>query len=310
VEAGDNVLTDSALDRRVYKTAVFDSARWDRFIPRGDDILICTPPKCGTTWMQTIVASLLWPAGDMPGPVGVVSPWLEARFQPVDEVIERLEAQAHRRFIKSHTPPDGIPWFPSASYIAVFRDGRDAFMSLVNHVAHFRPEFVDSLNALSAEDHVEPMPPWDGDVHGFFRTSLADEERLPSAHLAGWWARRREPNLLLVHYNDLKVDLPGEMDRVSKFLGIDVPANSWPEVVDRCTFARMRERGSRGEIAPFERIFEGGSDSFIYKGTNGRWRDVLSEDELASYERLVADRLPPDAAAWLEQGSLALGSRP
>jgi aryl sulfotransferase len=260
--------------------------------------------------MQTIVASLLWPMGDVPGPVGVVSPWLEARFAPADEVIERLNAQEHRRFIKSHTPPDGIPWFPSTSYIAVFRDGRDAFMSLANHMASFRTEVVDTLNALSAEDHVEPMPHWDGDIHGFFRACLADEERLPPVHLAGWWERRHEPNLLLVHYNDLKADLSGEMERVAEFLGIDVPAELWSEVVDRCTFERMRERGSRGEIAPFERVFEGGSDSFIYKGTNGRWRDVFSVDELISYERLVADRLAPEAAAWLEHGSLTLGSRP
>src|ERR1700675_4388116 len=97
---------------RPYRTAVFDNARWEGFVHRPGDIFVCTPPKCGTTWTQAIVASLLWPAGDTPGPImHVVSPWIEAEFEPIDVVLARLESQSHRRFIKSHTPADGIPFF-------------------------------------------------------------------------------------------------------------------------------------------------------------------------------------------------------
>jgi aryl sulfotransferase len=49
-------------------------------------------------------------------------------------------------------------------------------------------------------------------------------------------------------------------------------------------------------------LFEGGGDAFIYKGTNGRWKDVLDEDDLALYEQAMAKTLPPDCARWLEQG--------
>ena len=38
------------------------------------------------------------------------------------------------------------------------------------------------------------------------------------------------------------------------------------------------------EIADFEEHFVGGADTFLYKGTNGRWRDVLTADELAAYD--------------------------
>ena len=46
---------------------MFDNRRWEHFVHRPGDIFVCTPPKCGTTWTQTIVASLLWPEGDAPG---------------------------------------------------------------------------------------------------------------------------------------------------------------------------------------------------------------------------------------------------
>ena len=58
-------------------------------------------------------------------------------------------------------------------------------------------------------------------------------------------------------------------------------------------------------------VFKGGLKSFgLNKGTNGRWRDVLTPEQLDRYDTLVVDVLPPDAARWLESGSLATGTRP
>jgi aryl sulfotransferase len=291
-----------ATERRQYRTAVHDTTRWEGFVHRPGDIFVCTPPKCGTTWMQTIVAHLLWPEGDMPGPVLALSPWIEMTLTPAPEMHALLEAQRHRRFMKSHTPADGIPWFPTARYVTVVRDGRDAFMSLCNHVERFRNDVRDYLNA-QAEAGVPQMLAWNGDLHEFFARWLADDDLLLH-HVATFWERRREPNLLLVHYNDLKANLAGEMRRVARFLELEVPEARWPAVVEACTFESMRARGN--EIGAFDMIFEGGAESFIFKGTNGRWRDVLTPDELAAYARRVAETLPPAAAAWLERGRAAL----
>jgi aryl sulfotransferase len=288
-------------DRVTYRGPITDTTRWDRFVHRPDDIFICTPAKCGTTWTQTIVASLLWPDGDVPGPVMKISPWLEAEFEPVEEVLARLDSQRHRRFVKTHTPADGIPFFPHAKHLFVARDGRDAFMSMCNHMERFRDDVRDELNARIANEPVMPMPEWTGDVHGFFAVWLPAMGMLE--HVASFWELRREPNLLLVHYNDLKKDLAGEMRRIAAFLGIEVPEASWPAVVERCTFESMQARGS--EIGDFASKFVGGAKGFLFKGTNGRWRDVLTPQELESYAKRVAELLPPAGAAWLEGGSRA-----
>jgi aryl sulfotransferase len=286
---------------RSYRWAVSDNRRWERFECRPGDIFVCTPPKCGTTWMQTIVASLIWPDGDVPGQVMTISPWIDANFFPIDEILARLEAQSHRRFIKSHTPADGIPWFDRASYIVVGRDGRDAFMSLCNHFEHFKGTVRQELNARAAADGVPPMPLWDGDVHRFFGTWL--KEAAMFQHIASFWRHQGSNNLAFVHYNDLKADLAGEMRRLAAFLGIEVPASNWSATVERCTFESMRARDD--EIGSFWN-FEGGAQSFLFKGTNGRWRDVLRADELAAYTSRSAELLPADAAAWLEGGRAAL----
>ena len=287
---------------RVYRNAVMDNARWAGFEPRPDDIFVCTPSKCGTTWMQTIVANLLWPEGDIPGTVvNGITPWIEAKFMPAEAMHAMLRAQTHRRAMKSHSPADAIPWFPQAKYITVGRDGRDAFMSWCNHVQ--RMKMIDMLNAQAAKEGVRPILKFDGDYHSFFRAWLEEENNFFEV-IGSFWARRAEPNLLFVHYNDLKADLGGEMRRVAEFLDIQIPESKWAAVIDRCTFESMRR--VEGDADPMQMAFEGGIKGFIFKGTNGRWRDVLTDDEVAAYRKRVAETLPDDAAQWIEFGRSAL----
>ena len=40
------------------------------------------------------------------------------------------------------------------------------------------------------------------------------------------------------------------------------------------------------------------------KGTNGRWKNVLSPEDLSLYEDAVARVLSPDCRQWLENGML------
>ena len=45
-----------------------------------------------------------------------------------------------------------------------------------------------------------------------------------------------------------------------------------------------------------------GPQTFFHKGTNGRWKDILSADELRLYDDAMRKTLPPDCARWLEHG--------
>lgn len=286
--------------QREFVRVIEDSRRWQRFAHRPDDIFISTPPKSGTTWMQGIVSSLLWPAGDAPGDLSDRSPWVDARFGEVDELHAALAAQTHRRFIKTHSPADCVPIFEQCKYIVVYRDGRDALLSWSNHRAKMRPFVMEFLNESAAADGLEPMSPtWNGDMDELFDEWA--ENCSPITHLASWWPMRHEPFVHFVHYNDLSADLLGEMRRLAEFLEIDVPSSLWPEVVDRCLLHNMRS-----EAAASDRVglaFEGGADAFFNQGINGRWRATFTADQLERYDQLVAEGLPDDAARWLEHGS-------
>ena len=282
-----------------YRHVVSDNRRWESFVVRPGDIFVCTPPKCGTTWTQAIVMTLLYPDGDAPGPVVEAAPWIDARFEPIDVVLARLDAQTRRRCIKTHTPADGIPWFAEASYIVVGRDGRDAFMSFHNHMSNMRPDRLMELAGSAMEEGIElgEIPPVE-DIHEFYAYWL--RERIYFDHLATFWAHREDPNVRFVHFDDLKADLDGSMRGIAEFLNIEIDEARWPGLVERCTFASMRARSD--EIADFDQLFVGGADTFLYKGTNNRWRGVLRDEELAEFDRCSAELLPPDAVTWLNRG--------
>jgi aryl sulfotransferase len=70
----------------------------------------------------------------------------------------------------------------------------------------------------------------------------------------------------------------------------------------------MREREDRLDPG-LKNVWKEGAKSFFHKGTNGRWRDVLSAEEVQMYEEKAAQVLTPDCRAWLEQGRIALKSK-
>jgi len=63
------------------------------------------------------------------------------------------------------------------------------------------------------------------------------------------------------------------------------------------------ELGFREAARPaLSAVLKGGADAFFYKGTNGRWREVLSREELALYDKAAKRVLTPDCRQWLENG--------
>ena len=93
----------------LYRGVMVDSERWERFEHRPGDIVISTPPKSGTTWTQMLCALMIFDGPAFPAKLDAISPWLDMRIRSEDEVFAMYDRQTHRRFIKTHTPLDGLP---------------------------------------------------------------------------------------------------------------------------------------------------------------------------------------------------------
>jgi len=297
---------------REVRSRIFDSARWAGYQAREGDVVISTYPKCGTTWTQRIVGMLL--AGSA-APTSVMGPWPDFRLgPPVEVTLAELEAQQGRRYIKSHLPYEALPVYEGVKFIHVARDGRDSAMSFHNHLMNFQPELEEVIRQISlADPKFGDEPPQNPkDPAEYFRFWLTDGGAVGDPGASYWdmersfWAARHEPNMLLVHYNDLKADRAGEIARIADFIEVDIPAAAMAEIVEAAGFEEMKKAGEQ-LLPDAGMIWVGGSQTFLHKGTNGRWQGVCSEADLAHYRRRVAEEFTPGLAAWLEGGRRVAG---
>ncbi len=115
-----------------------NSVIWSVFNLRPNDIIVPTPPKCGTTWMQSIVAMLILGKLGMDVGINEISPWLDCGFRDTKVKTTILDVQTHRRCIKSHTPLDGITYDPNCTYIAFYRHPMDVRFSMRKHFENMK----------------------------------------------------------------------------------------------------------------------------------------------------------------------------
>ncbi|WP_405098023.1 sulfotransferase domain-containing protein [Micromonospora sp. NBC_01412] len=286
-----------------------DSGRWEGFPLREGDIVVSTPAKCGTTWTQTICALLIFQTPELPARLDDLTYWLDMLTRSRDDIFAFYEAQRHRRFIKTHTPFDGLPIHDGVTYVAVGRDPRDVAISWDAHSQNVAQEAFDAMLAAGGNPAQEPAgtaPAPAESAHNRFWAWLEDtnvQVGLPSMlhHLSGFWAERERPNVLLLHYDDLKSDLEGQMRFLAGRLGIEVPESRWPDLVRAATFDSMRGRAEA--LTPVAAMWSD-PKRFFNQGVSGQWRDLLDEDDLRRYEDRVAKLAEPDLIDWLHRGPI------
>ena len=306
---------------KAYFNYQLDSRNWSHIELRHGDVIVATAPKVGSTWTLRLILTLIH-GGELPAPVNMLAPWIDARFLPVpiEAVRAAFSEQDFRRVARSHLPFDALPFNPSVFYVCVGRDPRDVVLSLHNHYSSFTDPAIARLNAPPGTFAVEFARPGP-DIHKFIREWLTqgnpclpwEGDGFPSwslfRQISSFWAYRELPNVLLVHYDDLLKDLAGEAARISRFLGIDATPERIGIIKQRCSFEAMRENGEN-DNPNLPAMLRGGARTFFNKGVSGRWKDVFTPEELELYHAAVARNLSPDCARWLEQGRIASGIDP
>lgn len=280
----------------------FDSTIWNDFELRDDDIVIATYAKSGTTWVQQIVSQLVF-EGAEGLEVAEMSPWLDLRVPPKEAKLPLVEAQTHRRFLKTHLPVDALVYSPRAKYLYIGRDGRDVVWSLHNHHANANEFWYQALN--DTPGLVGPpigRPP--ADIRQYFLEWLEGDGHpfWPFwENIRSWWEIRELPNLLLLHFNELKADLPGQIRRIAAFLDIPIKPGRWDAILEHSSFAYMKRHATRS--VPLGGAFwDGGAETFVHQGTNGRWQGTLTAEDVRRYEETARRELGEACAHWLATG--------
>lgn len=290
---------------REFNNHHFDSTIWNDFEFRDNDIFIATYAKSGTTWLQQIISQLIF-NGEEGLEVAEMSPWVDLRVPPKEVKLPAIEQQTHRRFLKTHLPVDALVFSPKSKYIYIGRDGRDVVWSMYNHHVNANDLWYQALNDTPGrvgppiekppESIVEYYHDWlNKDGHPFWPFW---------ENVKSWWEIRNLPNVYMLHFANLKSNMPSEIKKIAEFLEIEIDPNKWNDILEHCSFEYMKEHATKS--VPLGGAFwDGGSKTFINKGVNGRWKDVLSQEDSSKYEEMAMEKFGEDCARWINTGELS-----
>jgi aryl sulfotransferase len=284
-----------------YSSADDDNRRWNDFPFRAGDIVISTRSKHGTTWMQWICALLVHRRPEIPAPLAELSPWLDQLVEPLDVVVARLDAQTHRRIIKTHTPLDGIPMHPGVTFVVVGRDPLDAAVSLYHQGANLDRARIAELSGV-AQPPTTDRPPLADWLRAWIEFDAAPRDALESPrgvlhHITDAWKRQNAHDVVLVHYDDLVRDLAATMATVAQRLAIEIDDTEVTNLAASATFESMRRVTDL--LVPDRLGVLRDREAFFRRGSSGAASEVLDRSEIDRFWTLAASYAPPEVCAWL-----------
>jgi len=233
-----------------------------------------------------------WITGNSPA---FFSPWIDAEFAPIDDYLQRIEAQSHRRYIKTHTPFDGIPFHQECKYFMVLRDPRDVFFSGLNH--------RNNMNDQELANNVFSISGFSEWIHSEREIGQWDHVSLESIthFFNSYWPYRNLPNVHIFHYSDMKRDLVGSVTQMSRALGYTYSESELAAFADAADFKNMKNRAEQYAPDSGTGVWKAESN-FFANGTSGQWKDKLTTSELAEFDVRLKELVPADAVDWFLNG--------
>jgi aryl sulfotransferase len=228
------------------------------------DIFVATQMKCGTTWMQQVAYEILHKGDGDLGDGGhrhlnAVSPWIES-FDGVPMDQAPLLGASRRRLIKTHLPVKLCPYGPQAKYLYVTRHPVSCYASVLDY---FR---------LMAG----PLSPPELELLDWFCSDRLWWLSWPD-HVAGWWDwAQQKPNVLFLHFEEMKKDLAGVVRRTAQFLGESLTEEQIRKVVRKSGFGYMKEHEEQFEMSPANLFSVNGT--YFKSGQADRYKDALEAD--------------------------------
>jgi aryl sulfotransferase len=275
---------------------------------RDGDIVVSVPPKSGTTWTMNIVHQLRSGGDATFRDIYAEVPWLEI-FPSPDSVIEDLvaafDAMPHdrRRAFKTHAAPPVLPYQAAGAgldvrYLVVARNPDEALASFRPFLAAHSDAWFD-LWQVPRGGLVGP------DLETFF-AGLGSHALMPMVFgfLAAWWSLRHEPNVMFLHYADLKRRPEPCIRQIADFLGFDVADASWPAILEHTSFPWMKAHEHKFELCSVSEVPILDSGAMIRKGQIGASAEDGVTPELSKAVADIGRTILTDPAAfeWCYRG--------
>lgn len=235
------------------------------FQPRSTDVIISPYSKSGTTWLQQMVHALRTRGSMDFREITEVVPWLEMAHD-LELDLEASQKWPLRAY-KSHLSWDEIP--KGGKYIYCIRDPKDVVISFF----HFFEGFMFEPGTITLRE--------------FAKQFFLKREGLRGnwAHVASWWRQRENPQVLILCFEEMKLDLAETVRRVANFIEIELDEELFDITVEHSSYAFMKAHEQHFDeylsLAYLERhcgMPAGGSSSKVRTGKSQNHKKELPED--------------------------------
>jgi hypothetical protein len=276
---------------------------------RDGDIVVSVPLKSGTTWTMNIVHQIITGGTSDFRDIYEEVPWIEFLGFPEQshqDVVDRVGAMPAnaRRAFKTHSPPPAVPYQAAGSgkdvkYVVVFRNPEEAFVSFQPFLDKHSDDWF-SLWGMPRDAMCRP------DFESFY-FDVIDANGMQGAlfgFLAAWWRLRNEPNVMFLHYADMKKDHEGSVRKIAKFLGEQPTDAQWTNILEYTSFPWMKHNESKFEASTAGKVPILKSGAMIRQGEVGKAKADGMTDEISQHLREVGSQICRDADAvnWLYEG--------
>jgi aryl sulfotransferase len=289
-----------------------DSRVWPEFMKTAGfvegDIVIADPFKAGTTWTQRTVEQILNNGEETGERLSDKSPWLDSSWGDHAGMIAKLKEQAdkgNRRVMKSHLPADCVPIQDDVFYIFVGRNGKDLACSFHNYLHNFNSETMQEIDKLYSEHTGKPQKLVIPESAAEFFDLWLDSDGYLCCDLLDvtqtWWNLKDKPNVLMLHYNELKSDLETQVKRLAEFLKLDPASLNIEQILEHCDFGYMKKKAD--SLVPFNGQHMKSAEAFFHKGPKRDHTAELSAEQIKRFDEIAKQKLTPDCNHWLETGT-------
>ena len=276
---------------------------WENTELRDDDIIIASTIKSGTTWLQQIVAQIVF-EGEFEGELNNTSYWVDTlRDYSEAEMLTNINKQTHRRFFKTHSPANVVlkNVKDSVKYIFIMRDFRDVVWSFYNHFFNSNDKIkINDEITIKLRNSTSPYEFWNIIIKNKHLFNECKSYKLIWSYfytIKTWLEHKDNKNVLILHFNELKQDLKKNIHKISLFLGYEYNEKTCDLICNKCTFEYMKKNSVNCVPSAFKN-----SNKFINKGTNKRWKNILKIHDLENYNKLIRYFFKEKEVKMIERG--------
>lgn len=276
---------------------------------RDGDIVVSVPAKSGTTWTMNIVYQLLNGGTADFEDIYAEVPWIEFLGYPAErcqDVLHRLEAMptGRRRAFKTHSAPPAVPFIeqgagPDVKYLVVFRNPEEALVSFRPFMGRHSDEWSDLWQVPRDALYRPDFPSFYSDV-----VDAKGMQGMFFGFLAAWWSLRNAPNVLFLHYSDMKRDHERTLRKIASFLGVEPNSDQWRTILEYTSFPWMKKHEDRFEARTIGKVPVLKKGAMIRRGEVGHAKSDGMTDPIARHLRQVGGQICPDPTAidWYYAG--------